>query len=149
MFGIAIPLVLVSASAKFLKHGILLNKSKTFETISDVKAIAFDKTGTLTTGQFAIKVKMNEENLAIFYAISKLSDHVLSKAFSKDYEQRHQQLPLLKVDDFHTLPGIGLQGTIANQTYQIVSKNYLTKQNTILSKEAQAFCNQPLTIYSF
>ena len=149
VFGIAIPLVLVSASAKFLKHGILLNKSKTFETISDVKAIAFDKTGTLTTGQFAIKAKMHEENLAIFYAISKLSDHVLSKAFSKDYEQHHQTLPTLKVADFHTLPGVGLQGTINNQTYQIVSRNYLTEQHINLSNDDEAFCNLPLTIYSF
>ena len=149
VFGIAIPLVLVSASAKFLKHGILLNKSKTFETISDVKAIAFDKTGTLTTGQFAIKCKMNEEDLAIFYAISKLSDHVLSKAFTKDYEQHHQSLPTLKVEDFHTLPGVGLQGTINNQVYQIVSKNYLNQQQIALSANDEAFCNLPLTIYSF
>lgn len=149
VFGIAIPLVLVSASAKFLKHGILLNKSKTFETINDVKAIAFDKTGTLTTGQFAIKTKINEENLAIFYAISKLSDHVLSKAFSKDYEQHHQILPTLKVDDFHTLPGVGLQGTINGKTYKVVSKNYLDQQHIQLDNEAQLFCNLPLTIYSF
>lgn len=149
VFGIAIPLVLVSASAKFLKHGILLNKSKTFETINDVKAIAFDKTGTLTTGQFAIKTKINEENLAIFYAISKLSDHVLSKAFSKDYEQHHQILPTLKVDDFHTLPGVGLQGTINSKTYKVVSKNYLDQQHIQLDNEAQLFCNLPLTIYSF
>jgi Cu2+-exporting ATPase len=53
--GLAIPLVIVNATAMSAKNGILVRNREAFERARDLKVVAFDKTGTLTEGKFGVR----------------------------------------------------------------------------------------------
>ena len=53
--GLAIPLVIVNATAMAAKNGILVRNREAFERAKDIKIVAFDKTGTLTEGKFGVQ----------------------------------------------------------------------------------------------
>ncbi len=52
--GLAIPLVIVNATALSAKNGILVRNREAFERAKDIGIVAFDKTGTLTEGVFGV-----------------------------------------------------------------------------------------------
>jgi P-type Cu2+ transporter len=53
--GLAVPLMLVNATAMSAKNGILVRNREAFERAKSIKTIAMDKTGTLTTGHFGVQ----------------------------------------------------------------------------------------------
>lgn len=149
IFGIAIPIVIAASSGKFLKHGILLNKGKSFELIKNTNAIAFDKTGTITQGKFSIEHIHGEEKYKfIFYALSKLSNHPLSLSFVKTIEDNLFFVENIKISDFKEIPGVGLSGLIDGEDYKIVNKNYLQNNNVSWAIE-KCSTEQPLITFSY
>lgn len=149
VFGIAIPMVVAASSGKFLKHGILLNKGKSFDSIKKINAIAFDKTGTITEGKFKIhEIIGNDSFKPIFYALSILSNHPLSLSFVKETKLDKNELDLLKVSDFKEIPGTGLAGIINNDEYKIVNYAYLEK-NHIQSEITLSSTSKPLVTFSY
>ena len=149
VFGIAIPIVAAASSAKFLKHGILLNKASSFDSIKDIKAIAFDKTGTITEGKFKIEhIHGLDEYKYIFYALSKLSNHPLSLSFIKTIEQEEHNLKNIEIKDFQEIPGVGLSGIINGKEYKIVSPSYVAK-NHVTSVFDLCPISKPLITFSY
>ncbi len=149
VFGIAIPIVLVASSGKFLKHSILLNKGKTFDSVKNTNAIAFDKTGTITEGKFRIEhIHGKDEYKEIFYALSKLSNHPLSQSFVKTIEADDKNINYLKINNFKELPGIGLLGEYNKKTYKVVSSSYV-QANNIKSEFALCPTDKPLITFSY
>ena len=53
--GLAIPLVIVNATAMSARHGILVRNREAFERARETRVVAFDKTGTLTEGRFGVR----------------------------------------------------------------------------------------------
>ena len=120
--GLAIPLVLVNATAMSAKNGILVRNREAFERAKDVKTIAFDKTGTLTTGLFGVRRiytdGINEpQALVLTASLESLSEHPLRQSIVLEANNRQSQLK--KANDFKAVPGQGVEGVVDGQRYRV------------------------------
>ncbi|NEQ23621.1 MAG: heavy metal translocating P-type ATPase, partial [Microcoleus sp. SIO2G3] len=120
--GLAIPLVIVNATAMSAKHGILVRSREAFERARNIKAIAFDKTGTLTEGKFGVQhifVEGIEElnAIAIAAALESRSEHPLAQAIVQAAADRRLTPP--QADNFHSVTGKGVEGSIAGKRYRV------------------------------
>ncbi len=120
--GLAVPLVLVNATAMSAKNGILVRNREAFERAKDVKTIAFDKTGTLTTGQFGVQKiyadGMDEtQALGISASLESLSEHPLGQSIV--LEANNRKIELSKASEFQAVPGQGVEGLVNGQHYRV------------------------------
>lgn len=95
-----------------------------------LNAIAFDKTGTLTEGVPVVTVfhLFNEaieeyELLAIVTALEKYSQHPLASAIIRKSEESKISYKDILVENFTSITGKGIQGTIDGQTYYVGNPN--------------------------
>ena len=98
------------------------------EEMGALKAIAFDKTGTLTKGvpvvtDFNVLNKQVDENemLSIITALEYRSQHPLASAIMKRAEEANISYSDVVVDDFSSITGKGIKGTVDGTTYYIGS----------------------------
>lgn len=123
---ISTPVSFVSAITKGTKNGIIIKGGEYIEEISKVREILFDKTGTLTEGNLKIdnvesySNYTNEELLKIACSIESLSNHPIAGTFSEYLKDN--EIELLDVDDFTSIAGKGLKGSINNVTYYVGKK---------------------------
>lgn len=120
--GLAIPLVIVNATAMSARNGILVRNREAFERARDIKAIAFDKTGTLTEGRFGVQAIYAEglsekEALAIAAALESLSEHPLAQAVVEEAERKRVQLS--SASDFKAIAGKGVEGKVGGKSYRV------------------------------
>jgi Cu2+-exporting ATPase len=120
--GLAIPLVIVNATAISAKNGILVRNREAFERAKDIKTIAFDKTGTLTEGRFAVQAVYTEglsekEALAIAAGLESLSEHPLAQAIVEEAERKNVQLS--SATNFQAQAGKGVEGTLDTKIYRV------------------------------
>ncbi|MBD2093210.1 heavy metal translocating P-type ATPase [Microcoleus sp. FACHB-1515] len=120
--GLAIPLVIVNATAMSAKHGILVRSREAFERARNIKAIAFDKTGTLTEGKFGVQrifvEGIDESNaIAIAAALESRSEHPLAQAIVQAAADRRLTPP--QADNFQSVTGKGVEGSIAGKRYRV------------------------------
>lgn len=120
---IAIPIAYLSALSACARQGILLKGGISLDALARCKAVAFDKTGTLTTGELQClsieKLNLptpahsNDINidtttaLAIAFSLEKNAIHPIANAISRQAETKG--LPSIKLIEFKSLPGQGLQ----------------------------------------
>lgn len=120
--GLAIPLVIINATAMSAKHGVLVKNREAFERAKNIKTIAFDKTGTLTEGQFGVQHTYAEgiseaDALIIAASLESLSEHPLGKSIVTEASRRKSQLK--KVTEFQAVPGQGVEGSLDGQHYRV------------------------------
>lgn len=120
--GLAIPLVIVNATAMSAKNGILVRSREAFERARDIKAISFDKTGTLTEGRFGVQHIDTDgidevDALTISASLESLSEHPLGQAIVGEAE--HRQIHLVQASEFKAIPGRGVEGTVNAQRYRV------------------------------
>ncbi len=120
--GLAVPLVVVNASALAARNGILIRTREAFERARDVRTVAFDKTGTLTEGRFVLRAVQaagldEGEALAIAAALEGLSEHPLGEAVVD--AARERGLLLRQVADFRAVPGRGVEGKVDGRLYRV------------------------------
>jgi Cu2+-exporting ATPase len=105
--GLAIPLVVVNATAISARHGILVRNREAFERARETQVVAFDKTGTLTEGRFGVRAVYAEalgegEALAMAAALEARSEHPLAEAIVREAKQR--RLALAQAEDLPSSP---------------------------------------------
>lgn len=120
--GLAIPLVMVNATALAARHGILVRNREAFERAREIRFVALDKTGTLTEGRFAVRAIYaeefsEEEVLSLAAALEAFSEHPLAQAIVEAAEGRG--LPRPEVRDFQAVPGKGVEGTLEGKRYRV------------------------------
>ncbi len=123
--GLAVPLVLVNATAMSAKNGILVRNREAFERAKSIKTIAFDKTGTLTTGHFGVQRIYTDSTdsideikaLGIAASLESLSEHPLGQSIVE--EASHRKIALSKASDFKAVPGQGVEGVVDGQRYRV------------------------------
>jgi P-type Cu2+ transporter len=120
--GLAIPLVVVNATALSARNGILVRNREAFERARDTRVVAFDKTGTLTEGQFGVRAVYvdgikEEEALRIATALETRSEHPLAEALVREAEQRG--LRTSPADNVKAAPGRGVEGYLNGELYRV------------------------------
>jgi len=136
--GLAIPLVIVNATAMSAKNGILVRNREAFERARDLKVVAFDKTGTLTEGKFGVRGvytggMAEDEALTLAAALEGRSEHPLAKAVVEEANSR--SLRTLDVRDFEVVAGKGVSGTVNGSRYRIGRPEWVEEQGLTLSQD--------------
>ncbi|MFD1672603.1 heavy metal translocating P-type ATPase [Agrilactobacillus yilanensis] len=130
--GLAVPLVVARSTSIAAKNGLLIRNRNALEQVKDLKYALMDKTGTLTMGNFKVNAYdsltddvSKEEVLTLLASLEAGSSHPLAVGImdaAKDKALTYDQ-----AQDVKQITGVGLEGQVAQKTYQVVSMSYLLK----------------------
>ncbi|MFJ8247755.1 heavy metal translocating P-type ATPase [Peribacillus asahii] len=125
---ISTPVAIVTAIGNAAKNGVLIKGGVYLEETGSLKAIAFDKTGTLTKGvpevtDFVLLTRdVKEEDVwTIAAALEHRSQHPLASAIVRKAESVGAYDHAVHVEDFTSITGKGIKGSISNCLYFIGS----------------------------
>jgi P-type Cu+ transporter len=127
--GLATPTSIMVGTGIAAKNGILIKDAKALEKIAFIKCIAFDKTGTLTEGKpqithiESLSDLSTHEILQIAASLQNNSEHPLALAVMK--LAHAESTPLLEIHQFKSTPGVGVEGKINGDLYQLGSYRLL------------------------
>lgn len=116
--GLATPVAIMVGTGRGAGLGVLFKNAEVLENLHHVDTVVLDKTGTLTVGRPAVTDLVTygfaaEDLLQIAASLEKHSEHPFAKAILAKAEN----IALLPVSDFQTLPGQGVSGTIDGIRY--------------------------------
>jgi len=132
--GLAVPLVVAVSTALAAQSGLLIRERQAFERAKDIQAIVFDKTGTLTEGTFGVTDilplgKLSESEIVQMAAMLETnSEHPIARGIVKRAADKH--LDLVPTENFHAIPGKGIEALVSGRNMKVVSPGYL-KENHI------------------
>ncbi|MCE9847140.1 zinc/cadmium/mercury/lead-transporting ATPase [Aeromonas allosaccharophila] len=130
---ISTPAAVTSALAAATRQGALIKGGAALERLAHIDTVAFDKTGTLTLGkpQLTELVSLNgqpeAELLALAAAIEQGSHHPLARAVVASATE--QRLTLADARDLRALPGMGVEGRINGELWQLLAPSRLVTLN--------------------
>ena len=135
---VSTPMSIVSAIGNAAKKGVLVKGGVYLEELGAIKAIAFDKTGTLTKGipvvtDFEVlNDQIGEKELfSIITALEYRSQHPLASAIIKKADQDNISYSNIRVENFTSITGRGIQGEINKTTYYIGSPKFFKEINIL------------------
>jgi Cu+-exporting ATPase len=117
--GLATPMSIMVAAGKGAAFGVLFKNAEAIETLRKVDTLIVDKTGTLTLGKPKLQQVVpqagftDEELLVLIASLERNSEHPLAAAIATGAEERGLQLQ--KVEDFESVTGKGVQGTVTGR----------------------------------
>lgn len=131
--GLATPMSIIAGTGRGAHAGVLIKNAEALEFMEKVDTLIIDKTGTLTEG----KPKLMEvvtfsgfdqgEVLKLVASLEKSSEHPLASAIVKGAEERG--IALSSVQDFASITGKGVKGTIDGRNVALGNKALLTSLN--------------------
>lgn len=119
--GIATPAALMVGAGKGSENGILIKGGEALEVSTKVDTVLLDKTGTITNGKpsvVGVRALSDIEPTIVaglFASLEHDSEHPIAKAASSYAEQN--KLALEPVQDFDSIPGMGVKGRIRGTEY--------------------------------
>ena len=137
--GLATPISIMVASGRGAQHGVLFKDAGAIEALRDIDTLVLDKTGTLTAGQptltgvIALNALPRERLLQLAAALEQPSEHPLARAIVAAAGE-----PLLQVDDFNMLTGLGVQGRVAGHALALGSAQLLQQLHVACADAALA-----------
>ncbi|WP_181297426.1 heavy metal translocating P-type ATPase [Pseudomonas sp. Q2-TVG4-2] len=114
--SLATPTALTTATGTLHKLGLLLTRGHVLEGLNHIDTVIFDKTGTLTEGRLTLReVRPLAELdasacLELAAALENRSEHPIARAFGRAPQA---------ADTVESIPGLGLQGSVARRTLRI------------------------------
>lgn len=130
--GVAIPLVAAISTTRAAVSGLLIRNRTAFENARNLSVIIFDKTGTLTVGSHVVQqvIPLNDRYNAdqvLQYAASvqQQSEHHIAGGIMNAL--RKKQLPLMNVENFVYVQGVGVEGVVSGRKVEIAGPNYFRK----------------------
>lgn len=151
--GLATPVAIMVATGKGAEYGILIKSAEALEMTHNINTVVLDKTGTLTEGKpqvtdiFPGQGFNEDELLSAVAAIEQLSEHPLAHAIIT--EAKRKSLAISNVDNFETLPGLGIRGKINKTSYIVGNKKLMLQINTDITftdKSAEKLSKEGKTV---
>jgi P-type Cu+ transporter len=148
--GLATPTVIMVASGKAAKEGILIKDAEVLEMAQKIKTLLLDKTGTVTEGELTVlESAMSDRSpaegfLNLALGLAGLSDHPASKAIA-------QHLKKLKASPkemthFTAFPGKGVSGQHQGKVYYLGSVAFLSAMKIDTLEFEKQWQSEPSTI---
>ena len=135
--GLAAPLVVARSTALSAKKGLLIRNRTSFEEARKLEAVVFDKTGTLTKGQFGITDIITEKEedhiIQLAASVESESEHPIARGIVEEAKKRN--LTVKAVENFKSITGKGLEGTVDGQKVMVVSPGYMKDEKIDYEKE--------------
>jgi len=139
--GLAIPLVVAQSTTKSAQAGLLIRNRTAFENARKITTVLFDKTGTLTKGTFEVtSIDVHNDDydqdkiIAFAAALEVQSEHPIGKGIVT--RANHDDITIASADDFESITGKGVTGTVSGRQVAVVSPGYLREQNISIPEEA-------------
>jgi Cu2+-exporting ATPase len=128
--GLAVPLVVAVSTSLAAQNGFLIRNRTAFEEARNLGAIIFDKTGTLTHGEFGVTDVLTfngfddkEQLLSLAGSLEQNSEHPIARGIVKATDG------LMKVEEFNSITGKGIEGRVDGKQVKVVSPGYLRENN--------------------
>ena len=131
--GLATPMSIMVGTGKGATMGVLIKNAEALETMEKVDVLVVDKTGTLTEGKpklvsiLATQNFTEDEVLQLAASLERASEHPLAEAIVRGAEERN--VKLLPTDNFSSITGKGVTGTINNHKVALGNLKLLQKLN--------------------
>jgi Cu+-exporting ATPase len=131
--GLATPMSIMVGIGRGAKEGVLIKNAEVLETLEKVDTVVVDKTGTLTEGRPKLTEcipagSVSEEDLLRFAAsVEQNSEHPLSHAIMVGARDRKLSVPA--VDQFNSVTGGGVYGTVEGKKILIGKRALLADKN--------------------
>lgn len=152
--GLATPVAIMVGTGKASENGILIKSAESLELLHLIDAVVLDKTGTITEGKPKVTemiCKINEnELLQIAGSLEQNSEHPLAEAILEKVKEN--AIELLKVENFSSTSGRGIQGTINGEMYFGGNLAFMQENNIDVQEiknEVQDFLEQGKTVLYF
>jgi len=137
----ATPTGIISGINRAAKNGIVVKTGTAIEQLGKAKAIFFDKTGTITYGipklEYLKPIGNIEPDILLrnLAGIEQMSSHPAAKSVLILAEGKFGKLP--NPENFHEIPGVGVEGDIEGQHIVVGSENVFLKMNSKLREDIQ------------
>ncbi|WP_433044614.1 heavy metal translocating P-type ATPase [Dactylosporangium sp. CS-033363] len=118
--GLATPTALLVGTGRGAQLGVLIKGPEILEQTRRVDTVVLDKTGTVTTGRLALAAVLPAEGedagevLRLAGAVEHASEHPVAQAVARAAFEAAGVLP--ELTGFRSVPGLGVQGTVAGRT---------------------------------
>ncbi|WP_138482824.1 heavy metal translocating P-type ATPase [Dyadobacter bucti] len=133
--GLATPTAMMVGVGKGAENNILIRDAESLEKAYKVDTVILDKTGTLTEGHpkvtdwvWAGGVESQDSRKAAVKALESRSEHPLAQAVVNELSGLRQ----IDVEQFESVTGSGIRGTVNAETYLIGTFSFLEKEGIIL-----------------
>ena len=141
--GLATPMSIMVGVGRAANEGILVKNADAIERTEKVNVLITDKTGTLTKGEpkvtdlVPVEGLSETELLSITAALELSSEHPIGQAIVN--KAKEANIELQNADDFESVTGGGIKGTVDEKTILIGKEAFLKEQgvsfsDTILEK---------------
>lgn len=140
--GLATPMSIMVGTGHGARHGVLVKKAEALEILEKVNSIVVDKTGTLTEGKPRLQkvIALNEsgeiEILRLAASLERSSEHPLAEAIIKGAEEK--AIELAKVEDFESITGKGLKGSIDGKQVLLGNAKLMSENNIDFPSDGKA-----------
>lgn len=142
---ISTPVTIVSGLSAAAKQGILIKGGVYLEGGKKLKMVAMDKTGTITEGKpkltdmVPLGGRAADDVLRIAASLDANSDHPVARAVTDAWDDSKAKSvgALLAVQDFRSITGRGVEGTIDGISY-FVGNHRLAEERKVCSPAIEA-----------
>lgn len=137
----ATPTAIISGINRAAKNSVVIKTGIAMEQLGKAKAILFDKTGTITFGipklEYLKPIGAIDFNTLLrnVASIEQMSSHPAAKSVLFLSEGKFDKLST--PENFHEMPGSGVEGDIEGQHVVIGSESVFAKINAKLNKDIQ------------
>jgi Cu+-exporting ATPase len=127
--GLATPMSIMVGTGRGAQAGVLIRNAEALEGLEKVDTLVIDKTGTLTEGKPKLVTlesadgREDLEMLRLLASLEKASEHPLASAIIAGAKERGLQLT--KTDNFASITGKGVTGTVEGHSVAVGSAKLL------------------------
>jgi Cu+-exporting ATPase len=141
--GLATPMSIMVGVGKGATAGILIKNAESLERFEKVDTLVVDKTGTLTEGKPRVTAVVpaggfdERTVLSLAASLERSSEHPLAAAILA--AARERGAPIRDADEFKSLTGKGITGTVGGERVAVGTASYLTELGVdVAALEARA-----------
>jgi Cu+-exporting ATPase len=127
--GLATPMSIMVGTGRGAQAGVLIRNAEALETLEKVDTLVVDKTGTLTEGKPRLMTfesadgREDLEMLRLLASLEQASEHPLAGSIVAGAKER--TLNLARTDDFQSVTGKGVTGTVEGHKIAVGSAKLL------------------------
>ena len=152
--GLATPMSIMVGTGRGATAGVLVKNAEALEVMEKVDTLVVDKTGTLTEGKPKL-VTVTAANgvdeaqlLRLAASLERASEHPLAAAIVAGAQER--KADLLAVDDFQSVTGKGVTGTVNKQSVALGNQKLMEQLGVVvdakLSEQADGLRGEGQTV---
>jgi Cu+-exporting ATPase len=139
--GLATPMSIMVGTGRGASEGVLIRNAEALEALEKIDTLVVDKTGTLTEGKPRLAtVEGDPDILRLAASLEMGSEHPLASAIVEGARERG--LALSKPDDFRSMPGLGVEGTVDGRKISVGNRALFDQKH--LSAEPYSTIIAPL-----